>query len=42
MVFNEITNYDVILLTQQGLSQLICSTEHVFGNFGGISQLFSP
>jgi len=29
MVFNEITNYDFILLSKQGCSQLIYSTEHV-------------
>jgi len=34
MVFNEITNYDCILLSKQGRSQLIYSTEHVFENFG--------
>ena len=39
MVFNEITNYDFILRSKQGRSQLIYSTqlttEHVFENFGG-------
>jgi len=35
MVFNEITNYDFILLSKQGRSQLIYSTEHVFENCGG-------
>jgi len=35
MVFNEITNYDFILLSKQGRSQLIYSTEHVFENFWG-------
>ena len=38
MVFNETTNYDY-LLSKQGPTQLICSTErtteHVFENFGG-------
>jgi len=39
MVFNEITNYDFILLNKQDRSQLIYSTElttkHAFENFGG-------
>jgi len=39
MVFNEITNYDFILLSNQGHSQLIYSTEltteQVFENFWG-------
>jgi len=39
MVFNEITNYDFILLSKQGRSQMIYSTEltteHVFENFSG-------
>jgi len=39
MVFNENTNYDFILLSKQGRTQLIYSTEltteHVFENFGG-------
>jgi len=39
MVFNEITNYDFILLSKQGRNQLIYSTEltaeHVFENFEG-------
>jgi len=35
MVFNETTNYDFILLSKQGRTQLIYSTEHVFENFGG-------
>ena len=35
MVFNETTNYDFILLSKQGRTQLICSTEHIFENFGG-------
>jgi len=30
MVFDEITNYDFILFSKQGRSQLIYSTEHVF------------
>ena len=34
MVFNENTNYDFILLSKQGRTQLIYSTEHVFENFG--------
>jgi len=37
MVVDEITNYDFILLSKQGRSQLIYSTEltaeHVFENF---------
>jgi len=35
MVFNESTNHDFILLSKQGRTQLIFSTEHVFENFGG-------
>ena len=35
MVFNETTNHDFILLSKQGRTQLIYSTEHVFENFGG-------
>jgi len=39
MVFNENTNYDFILLSKQGRTQLIYSTElttqHAFKNFGG-------
>jgi len=39
MVFNETTNYNFILLSKQGRTQLIYSTklttEHVFENFGG-------
>jgi len=39
MVFNEITNYDFILLSKQGRTQLIYSTElttkHVLENFKG-------
>jgi len=39
MVVDEITNYDFILLSKQGRSQLIYSTEltaeHVFENFWG-------
>jgi len=42
MAFNEITNYDFILLSKQVRSQLIYSTEHVFENFGGIIRLLSP
>jgi len=38
MVFNETTNYDLIILSKQGRTQLIYSTEltteHVFENFG--------
>jgi len=40
MVFNEMTNHDVYLLSKQGHTQLIFSTEltteHVFENFGRI------
>jgi len=39
MVFNETTNYDFVLLSKQGRTQLIYSTElttqHVFENFDG-------
>jgi len=46
MVFNEITNYDFILLSKQGRTQLIHSTEltaeHIFEIFGGIARLLSP
>jgi len=35
MVFKETTNYDFILLSKQGRTQLIYTTEHVFENFGG-------
>jgi len=43
MVFNENTNYDVILLSKQGRTQLIYSTEDVFENSGaGIARLLSP
>jgi len=35
MVFNENTNYDLILLSKQGRTQLIYSTEHVFEQFRG-------
>jgi len=33
MVFNETTNFDFILLSKQGRTQLKYSTEHVFENF---------
>ena len=42
MVFNENTNHDFILLSKQGRTQLIYSTEHVFENFGGDYRLLSP
>jgi len=42
MVFNENTNYDFILLSKQGRTQLIYSTEHLFEIFGGIARLLSP
>jgi len=35
MVFNATTNYDFILLSKQGRTQQIYSTEHDFENFGG-------
>ena len=35
MVFNETTNYEFILLSKQGRTQLIYSTEHVFEKFEG-------
>jgi len=45
MVFNENTNYDFILLSKQGRTQLIYSTEltteDVFENFGGDCRLLS-
>ena len=42
MVFKETTNYDFILLSKQGRTQLIYSTEHVFENFGGITGYSPP
>ena len=47
MVFNETPNDDFILLSKQGRTQLIYSTEltteHVFENFkGGLARLLSP
>ena len=46
MVFNVNTNYDFILLSKQGRTQLICSTEltaeHVFENFWGKLPCCSP
>jgi len=42
MIFNETTNYDFILLSKQGRTQLIYSTEHVFENFEGKSPGCSP
>ena len=46
MVFNENTNNDFILLSKQGRTQLVYSseltTEHIFAKFGGgIAQLLS-
>jgi len=35
MVFDENTNYDFNLLSTQGPTQLVHSTEHVSENFGG-------
>jgi len=44
--FQRNTNYDFILLSKQGRTQLMYSseltTEHVFENFGGIARLFFP
>jgi len=46
MVFNETTNHDFILLSKQGRTKLIYSTEltseHVFENFGGELSSCSP
>jgi len=46
MIFNENTNYDFILLSKQGRTQLIYSTEliteHAFENFGGNARLLFP
>jgi len=46
MVFNKNTNYDFNLLSKQGRTQLVYSTEltteHVSENFGGIARLLSP
>jgi len=46
MVFKETTNYDFILLSKQGRTQLIYSTEltteHVFENFEGALPGCSP
>jgi len=46
MVFKENTNYDFILLSKQGSTQLIYSTElkteDVFENFEGFARLLSP
>jgi len=42
MVFNETTHYDFILLSKQGRTQLIYSTQHVFENFGGNCPVVLP
>jgi len=46
MVSNETTNYDFILHSKQGRTQLIYSTvvttEHIFENFEGDLPVFSP
>jgi len=46
MIFNETTNYDFVLLSQQGCPQLIYSTEltteHVFENFQGACLVALP
>jgi len=45
MVFNENTNYDFILLSKQGRTQLIYSTELTLNKFlkisGGLARLLS-
>jgi len=35
MVFNEIANYDFVLLTKQGRNQLICSIVNMFLKISG-------
>jgi len=42
MVFNETTNNGFILLSKQGRTQMIYSTEHVFENFGRELPVCSP
>ena len=46
MIFNETTNYDFILFSKQGRTQLIYSTEltteHVFENFWGLRPVALP
>jgi len=46
MIFNETTNYDFILLSKQGRSQVIYSSEltieHVFENFQGACPVALP
>jgi len=46
MVFNENTNHDFILLSKQGRTQMVYSTEltteHVFEKFGGEMSSSSP
>jgi len=46
MVFNETTNYNFILLSKQGRTQLTYSTklttEHAFENFGGNCPVAPP
>jgi len=42
MVFNENTNHDFILLSKQGRTQLVYSTEHVFEKIGGELPSCSP
>ena len=42
MVFNETTNYYFNLLSKQGRTQLLYSTEHVSENFGGGLPSCSP
>jgi len=46
MVFNETTNHDFIVLSKQGRTQMIYSTdlttEYVFENFGGYFPVAFP
>jgi len=46
MIFNETTNYDFILLSKQGRSQVIYSSEltieHFFENFQGACPVALP
>jgi len=42
MVFNENTNHDFILLSKQGRTQLMYSTEHIFETFGGYCPVDLP
>ena len=42
MVFNENTNYDFILLSKQGRTQLIIQLNMFLKISGGIARLLSP